>query len=115
MSAIKNINSDKIIVYLLSLMAFSIPFGMWQDQILHGMTMAKIIVPVAGIIFITSLLSKEKQHVVLYWPWLAYGAFYHTNDVHITQRRPRGTFSPPVIHRLWSTNGSSAPRHYRNR
>lgn len=75
MSAIKNINSDKIIVYLLSLMAFSIPFGMWQDQILHGMTMAKIIVPVAGIIFITSLLSKEKQHVVLYWPWLAYGAF----------------------------------------
>lgn len=75
MPGIKSINSNQIIVCLLSLLAFSIPFGMWQDQVLQGMTMAKIIIPIASLIFIFSLLPKENRQFIFYWPWLAYGLF----------------------------------------
>lgn len=52
------------------------PFGTWQENLLGGMTAAKVIIPATLIIFLVSFFKSTDKKIDFYLPWLAYAALF---------------------------------------
>ena len=67
--------TDRAIIWILTITAFSLPFGAWQDHLPMGITIAQLAIPMACLIFLASLAKDIRKKIYFHPSWFLYAGF----------------------------------------
>ena len=71
----KTARADRAIIWILAAMAFTLPFGAWQDHMPMGITFAQIAIPLACLTFLISFAKDIRKKIYYHPSWLFYAGF----------------------------------------
>ena len=67
--------TDRAIIWILAAMAFTLPFGAWQDHMPMGITFAQMAIPLACLTFLISFAKDIRKKIYYHPSWLFYAGF----------------------------------------